>query len=138
MQKPVLYLDIVGTLLLDRGGRMDLAPFAKSFLDQVKDRFELRFLTSLQEHQALAVARALNAEIDYVPFPRALGKAAVIDFSEEFFWIDDDPTPADLLRLSDARRSDRLIPVNRREGVCESTLRKLMGTLEDQERTVEA
>ena len=132
MRRPVLYLGIVGTLLLERGGRMDLAPFARKFIDQVKERFELRFLTSLQEHQAHAVAKALNAEVGYVPYPRVIGKASVIDFQEDFFWIDDDPAPSDLLKLSDERRSNRLIPVNRRDGVVEITLKKLLGILEEQ------
>ncbi len=138
MGRPVLYLDVVGTLLLDRGGRLDLAPFARRFLEQVKDSFELRFLTSLEEHQALAVARALKASIQYVPFPRALGKASAIDFSEDFYWIDDDPAPADLLKLSDERCSERLIPVNRRDGICESTLKKLRSLIAEAQEVTEA
>lgn len=131
MGKPVLYLDIVGTLLLEKGGGMDVAPYAKTFLDSVKDRFHLRFLTSLEEHHALRVAKALDVDVDYVPFRHALGKTSAIDFSENFFWVDDDPTPADLLRLSDERCSERLIPVTRREGITDATLKKLLVTLEE-------
>jgi len=125
-RKPVLYLDVVGTLLLDRGGRLDLAPFARSFMQQVARHFTLRFLTALQEYQALTVARALGTEVAYVPYPRALGKASVIDFAEDFYWLDDDPVPADLLKLADERCSHRLIPVSRREGVTEKVLSKLL------------
>lgn len=128
MAKPVLYLDILGTLMLDRGGELQLASYARTFVKAVRDRFELRFLTDLEEYQALGVAQALEAPISYVPYSRALGKAGALDFSEEFYWVDDDPTPADLLRLSDERCSERLIPVNRREGVTEATLKKLLAT----------
>ena len=123
--KPVLYLDVLGVLFVDRGGKPEPVAFAKEFIEGVKGSFELRFLTRLEEHEALRASRRLGVEIGFVPFRRALGKASAIDFREEFYWIDDDPTPADLLRLSDERRSERLIPVNRREGVTEATLKKL-------------
>jgi hypothetical protein len=133
MPKPVLYLDVVGTLLLEKGGELVVAPFARAFVDAVKPAFEVRLLTSLEEHHALRVTRALELEAHYVPFRRALGKASSIRFDELFFWVDDDPGPEDLLRLSDERCSERLIPVNRREGVTEATLRKLMATLKEVE-----
>jgi hypothetical protein len=135
MIKPVLYLDIVGTLLLETGAGMDMAPFASEFVDAVKDTFEIRFLTSLEEHHALRVARHLGIEARYVPFRHNLGKSSSIRFDEVFFWVDDDPNPADLLRLSDERCSERLIPVNRREGVTEETLRKLYATWEETRAT---
>lgn len=138
MARPVLYMEIVGTLLLDKGGRLDVAPFARKFIEGVKERFDLRLLTSLQEHQAAAVARALEMPISYVPYPRALGKASAIDFREDFYWLEQDPTPADLLRLSDERRSDRLIPVNKRDGVTEAVLNKLLNVLKGPESTLEA
>jgi len=131
MSKPVLYLDIVGTLLLEKGGEMELAPYAKQFVDGVKDAFELRFLSSLEEHHASRVGKRLGVEPLYVPYRHALGKASAIQFDESFYWIDDDPSPADLLRLSDERCSDRLIPVARRDGVTEATLRKLFATLDE-------
>ncbi|MAG54760.1 MAG: hypothetical protein CMJ83_00560 [Planctomycetes bacterium] len=131
MSKPVLYLDIVGTLLLEKGGEMEMAPFAQQFVDGVRDAFEIRFLTSLEEHQAQRVGEKLGIQPAYVPFRHALGKASALRFDENFFWVDDDPNPADLLRLSDERCSDRLIPVSRREGVTEATLRKLFATLDD-------
>jgi hypothetical protein len=130
MNKPVLYLDVVGTLVLDHGQGMELAPFSRKFLNAVKDHFEIRFLTSLEEHQALGVAKALGLDVIYWPYRQALGKGSAIDMSENFFWIEEAPTPADLLRLSDERCSERLIPVTRRDGITEATLRKLMSTLE--------
>lgn len=126
MPKPILYLDIVGTLLVERGSRLQLAAYAKTFVHEAREHFELRFLTSLEEHNALAVARAVDTDIAYISFPRAIGKASAIDFKRIFWWVDDDPTPNDLLRLSDERCSDRLLMVNRRDGVTEATLRKLL------------
>ena len=107
---------------------MAMAPFAQDFVDSVRDAFEIRFLSSLEEHHAMRVAKRLGMDAEYVPFRHALGKASSIRFDEPFYWVDDDPNPADLLRLSDERSSDRLIPVNRREGVTEATLSKLLAT----------
>lgn len=129
MAKPILYLDIVGTLLVEGGASLRLAPYARTFVQEAAKQFELRFLTSLEEHNALAVSKSLEVDIPYVPFRRGLGKATSIDFSREFWWIDDNPTPTDLLRLADERRSDRLMVVDRRSGVTESTLRKLLDAL---------
>ena len=67
MDKPTLYLDIVGTLMLDKGGRLELAPFAREFIRKVKNDFSLCFLTSLEEHHALTISRALGADIPYMP-----------------------------------------------------------------------
>jgi hypothetical protein len=129
-KKPVLYLDIVGTLLVDRGPELRPADYTIAFLDQIRGKFRVRFLSSLEQHQATFVAKKLAIEAEYVPYRRALGKASAIDFRDDFYWIDDDPTPSDLLRLADERCSDRLIPVNRREGVTEATLKKLLNTCE--------
>lgn len=128
MTKPILYLDIVGTLLLEKGGEMEMAPFAQEFINGVRGAFEIRFLSSLEEHHAMRIAKHLAVDAAYIPFRHALGKTSAIRFDESFYWVDDDPNPADLLRLSDERCSDRLIPVNRREGVTESTLAKLLAT----------
>jgi hypothetical protein len=130
MAKPVLYLDVVGTLLTEKGSGYEIAAFARVFVEGVKRIFEIRLLTTLEEHQALGVAKALDFQATYVPYRHALGKVSAIDFREVFFWVDDDPLPGDLLRLSDERCSDRLIPVSRREGVTEATLRKLLATWE--------
>lgn len=129
-KRPVLYLDIVGTLLVDRGADLKPADYTTAFLDQIRGKFRVRFLSSLEQHQASFVARKLAIEAEYIPYRRALGKASAIDFRDDFYWIDDDPTPSDLLRLADERCSDRLIPVNRREGVTEATLKKLLNTCE--------
>jgi hypothetical protein len=137
--RPVLYLDVVGTLLADKGGRMDVAPFAAAFVKDVGARFDVRILSALEEHQAMRVCKSLQLKASYVSYRHGLGKSSSIDFSENFFWVEDDPSPADLLRLVDERCSDRLIPVTRREGVTAQTLRKLNDCLETPtiERTVE-
>jgi len=129
--KPVLYLDVLGALMIERNGNLVKAPFAQTFVDAVKTRFRVRVLSTLEEHEAVALLKALKLDAPYVPYRRALGKASAIDFRERFYWIDDDPTPADLLRLADERASDRVITVSRRDGVTEATLKKLLGTLEE-------
>ena len=73
MSKPILYLDIVGTLLLEKGGEMEMAPFAQEFANRVRDSFELRFLSSLEEHHAARIAKHLGVDATYVPFRRGLG-----------------------------------------------------------------
>jgi|GEM_PF-4040874 hypothetical protein len=130
MNKPVLYLDVVGTLMVERGKSLALAPEARAFVDAAKQRFELRFLTTLEECHAVAVARALEADIRYTHFRHNIGKAAAIDYSTNFWWVDDDPTAADLLRLSDERRSDRLMAVDRRRGVTLALWRKIESALD--------
>lgn len=127
---PILYLDVVGTLLVEKGADLKPAEFTPAFLEQIRGKFRIRLLSSLEAHQASFVAKKLGIDAAYVPFRRGLGKTSAIDFREDFYWIDDDPSPADLLRLADERCSDRLIPVNRREGVTEITLKKLLSTCE--------
>ncbi len=142
MGRPVLYIDIVGTLLLERGSDFEFAPFARSFVDGVRQGFDIRLLTTLEEHQALRVTRALGFEATYVTWRRALGKTTAIRFDETFFWVDagvaDDKNSRDLMRLSDERCSERLIPVNPRDGVTEVTLKKLLATLQEVQAAGEA
>jgi hypothetical protein len=128
--KPVLYFD-VGALIVERHGAPTKAAFAPAFLDAVKGKFRLRLLSSLEEHVARARLKPFKFDPEYVAYRRALGKASAIDFRTPFYWIDDDPTPADLLRLADERASDRVITVSRRDGVTEQTLKKLLATYEE-------
>ena len=138
MTKPLLYLDVVGTLVLEKGGEMTIASGAQAFVEGAKDLFELKLLTSLEEHNAMRVAARLGMDAEFVPHRHALGKCSAIDFDRPFYWVDDNPSPADLLRLSDERCSDRLIPVNRRDGVTQATLDKLLATWEQHREQAEA
>ncbi len=124
----MLYFDVLGALVVDRGGDMIAAPFAQAFVDAVKSKFRLRVLSSLEEHIARSQLKQFKIDPELVSYRRALGKASAIDFRESFYWIDDDPSPADLLRLADERCSDRVITVARRDGVTELTLKKLFAT----------
>jgi hypothetical protein len=124
--KPVLYLDVLGALVVDRGGELVKCAFAQTFIDAVKTKFRVRILTSLEEHIARAEMKQFKFEPEFLNYRRALGKASAIDFRDPFYWIDDDPSPADLLRLADERCSDRVITVSRRDGVTEQTLKKLL------------
>src|SRR5262245_51000810 len=71
-KKPVLYLDVVGTLLVDKGTDLRPADFTETFLGQVRDRFRVRLLSSLEVHQATYVAKSLHLDAEYVPYRRAL------------------------------------------------------------------
>lgn len=134
--KPVLYLDVLGALYVDRGGVPTKAAFAASFVDAVKGQFRLRILTCLEEHEARALLKPFKIDPEFVPYRRALGKASAIEFREPFYWVEDDPTPADLLRLADARSSDRIIAFTKRDGATEQTLKKLLATLAEHQRVV--
>jgi hypothetical protein len=136
--KPVLYFDVLNTLVVDRGGVLTPTPYAAKFVEAVKSRFRLRLLTSLEEHVARAQLKPFKIEPEFVPYRRALGKASAIAFHEPFYWIDDDPTPADLLRLADERCSDRVITVSKRDGATEQTVKKLFATVEEHATEKEA
>lgn len=131
MNKPVLYLDVVGTLLLEKGGEMAVSSYAEEFVQNVQKHFRPVLVTSLAEHQAMRVAKAIGLSASFIAHRKAMGKSSAIDFRQPFVWVDANPTPSDLLRLSDERCSERLIPVNRREGVTEQTLRKVIMTLQE-------
>ena len=128
--KPNLYLDIVGTLVLQEGSSFRLAPFAREFITEVREHFHLEFLTSLSEPAAIEVAELLEVPIAYGTYRRGLGKVSGIDFSHPFLWIDDAPTARDLMRLAEERCSSQLITVNGKDGVTRVTLGKVENCLE--------
>ena len=128
--RPNLYLDIIGTLVLQEGTRYRLAPFAKEFIATVKDNFDLKFLSELTPTGAAEIAELLDADIEFIPWRKGLGKVAGIDFGKDFLWIDDSPGPRDLMRLSEERCSSSLVSVNGRDGVTRVTLDKVEGALE--------
>ncbi len=128
--KPSLYIDFLAAFFVEKADGLEVAPFTREFIAAVKGRFRLRCLSEIPEAQALKIARSLGFECDYVAWSRGLGKAKAINMSETFYWIESDPSPSDLLRLSDARCSERLIPIVKREGVTPATLKKLELTLD--------
>jgi hypothetical protein len=128
--RPTLYLDIVGTLVLQDGAHFKLAPFARDFIDAVKDRFKMIFLTSLTESTARDIADVLGIKVPYGIYRRGLGKVSGIDFSRPFLWVDDAPTSRDLMRLAEERCSGQLITVNGKDGVTRLTLKKVEACLE--------
>ncbi len=129
-RRPTLYIDFLAAFFVEKASGLEVAPFARQFLAAVKGRFRIRCLSEIPEAQALTITRSLGFDADYVHWSRNLGKAKVIDMNEPFYWIEADPSPSDLLRLSDARCSERLIPIVRREGVTEATLKKLEMTFD--------
>ena len=128
--RPNLYLDIIGTLVLQEGTRYRLAPFAKEFIATIKESFDLKFLSELTSAAATEIAELLEADIEFIPWRKGLGKVTGIDFAKDFLWIDDSPAPRDLMRLSEERCSSSLISVNGRDGVTRVTLDKVEASLE--------
>lgn len=128
--RPTLYLDIVGTIVLQEGTSFRLAPFARDFVDSIKDRFKIVFLTSLTEQTAKDIADVLEIKAQYGTYRRGLGKVSGIDFSKPFLWVDDAPTSRDLMRLAEERCSGQLITVNGKEGVTRAALKKVEACLE--------
>jgi hypothetical protein len=123
--RPILYLDIIGTLVLQEGASFRMVPFAREFLRELGDRFRLVFLTELSEIASREIASLLEVEIEYSTYRKGLGKVSGIDFSRSFLWVDDAPTSRDLMRLAEERCSGQLITVNGKDGVTRSTLNKV-------------
>ena len=128
--RPVLYLDIVGTIVLQDGSTFRLAAFSRDFVNAIKNRFKVVFLTSLSESTAANIATVLGLEATYGIYRRGLGKVSGIDFANPFLWVDDAPNSRDLMRLAEERCSGRLLTVNSKEGVTRATLKKLEVCLE--------
>ena len=127
---PNLYLDIVGTLVLQEGSNFRLAPFAREFIAEVRGRFHMIFLTRLSRAAAREVAELLESDFDFGLYRKGLGKVSGIDFSRPFLWIDDAPSSRDLMRLAEERCSSQLITVNGKDGVTRTTLNKVEACLE--------
>ncbi|MCB9834356.1 MAG: hypothetical protein H6807_17970 [Planctomycetes bacterium] len=128
--KPTLYIGIIGTLVLQEGANFRVAPFAREFINCIRERFRMTFLTRLSETAAREVARLVDAEISYTHHKKGLGKVSGIDFARNFIWIDDAPNSRDLMRLAEERCSAQLITVNGKDGVTRSTLKKVEACLE--------
>jgi hypothetical protein len=123
--RPTLYMGIVGTLVLQEGASFRLAPYAREFISQIRDRFQLTFLTRLSETAAREVSQLVDTEIEFTTYRKGLGKVSGIDFSNPFLWIDDAPSSRDLMRLAEERCSSQLITVNGKDGVTRATMNKL-------------
>lgn len=131
LTQPNLYLDIVGTLVLQEGSSFRLAPFAREFVSELKDRFKLVFLSRLSTAAAGEVADLLEADIEFGSYRKGLGKVSGIDFSHPFIWVDDAPSSRDLMRLAEERCSAQLVTVNGKDGVTRATLNKVENCLEE-------
>lgn len=129
--RPILYLDIIGTLVLQEGASFRMVPFAREFLRELGGRFRLVFLSELSEIASREIASLLEVDIEYAPYRKGLGKVSGIDFSHPFLWVDDAPTSRDLMRLAEERCSGQLITVNGKDGVTRSTLNKVEACFTD-------
>ncbi|MCA9319303.1 MAG: hypothetical protein KDB53_01145 [Planctomycetes bacterium] len=129
--RPNLYIGIVGTLVLQEGTSFRLAPFAREFIREIRNRFHLIFLSKLSTAAAKEVSELLEAEFEIGSYRKGLGKVSGIDFSRPFLWIDQAPSSRDLMRLAEERCSSHLITVNGRDGVTRGTLTKVEFCLDD-------
>lgn len=123
--KPVLYIGIVGTLVLQEGSSYRVVPFSREFLGEIAPRFQIVFLTRLSLVAAREVASLLGIDASYGEWRKGLGKVSGIDFTQPFLWIDDTPSSRDLMRLAEERCSGRLITVNGKDGITRTTLNKV-------------
>ncbi len=95
--KPVLYIDIDGVLLANE---TNLADGASQFIKYVADNFDVYWLTThcmdgKPEHAIEYVNRASEENLTqwlekFKPTIWSLKKTDAIDFSQPFFWFDDD------------------------------------------------
>lgn len=131
LTQPNLYLDIVGTLVLQEGSSFRLAPFAREFVSELKDRFHLIFLSRLSHAATTEVADLLGADFEFGSYRKGLGKVSGIDFAHPFVWVDDSPSSRDLMRLAEERCSAQLVTVNGKDGVTRATLNKVETCLEE-------
>ncbi|MEE9391593.1 MAG: hypothetical protein V3W41_03720 [Planctomycetota bacterium] len=130
-KRPILYLDIIGTLVLQEGSSFRVVPFAKEFVREIADRFQLVFMTELSRGAAREVADLLEMKVGYGDYRKGLGKVSGIDFTRPFLWVDDAPGSRDLMRLAEERCSGCLITVNGKDGVSRATLNKVEACLRE-------
>ena len=133
--RPLLYLDIDGTLLRRRAdisglhNAYEIAPDALGFLTWAVEHFECRWLsTRCRAGDAEGAIRAFRHALGVTRLPdewaRVLrvipaatwsgSKIEGIDLTSPagWFWIDDAPGAADVAVLSDQSVADRLIRIN--------------------------
>jgi hypothetical protein len=123
----IIYLDIDDVLLRRYAdSRFELSPYAEEFLDYLVDHHDTRWLTTRCRHglpndvarafrhalQVTSLSPMLAAVIDKVsPSLWSRCKTEVIDLTTDFYWLDDNPTPAALQSLIQNGRLDRWIEV---------------------------
>lgn len=128
--KPVLYLDIDDTLLVHRGICPKAAPGAKDFLLWSVKHFDVRWLSMWfckgykLEHHVYELAEYFDLPPEFIndipspaftmegSFRDECNKASVIDFNENFVWVEDGLTRLERETLRKHKAGLRHIPCN--------------------------
>lgn len=126
----VLYLDIDGVLLRSAvpgalwNAGWEIAPHAETFLRGAIEHHAPFWLTTRDRSGSHAgIVRAFRECWNWdealeplllavTPQPWEASKAAAIDMQADFYWIDDDPGPFDLMLLERQGRRDRWVEAN--------------------------
>ncbi len=105
MDRPVLYLDVEGTLLLVGLQQVYYRPHLQTLLTWVKrhaGELDCRWLTSFSRHRVEAILTGCGASVSMISYQRWAGcKAAAIETDKPGFWIDDNCTLRDQGVLED-------------------------------------
>lgn len=118
MDKPTLYIDVDGVLFGLYGDPecFQLRPGVSSFLTWATKHFECKWLTCWPEKALRELAKATYG-FSGAPFPEYVewgpgNKTDGIDYTREWFWIDDGPVGREMRDLADRGVRDRLIRVD--------------------------
>jgi hypothetical protein len=114
-----LYLDIDGVLLTAKKTRP--AKNVASFIQFVTNNFECYWLTTHCKGDSKTALKYLAQYLDSKTIDKLENvkstywttlKTEAIDFTDDFFWLDDNPLQVEISIVDSAKRSDRLIIVN--------------------------
>jgi hypothetical protein len=102
--RPILYLDVEGTLLLLGAGRAMFRPHLEEFLDFIRsglDRMDCYWLTSYTQAQIERLFGLARIRIEGIRYRSWAGsKAEALDRAAPGFWVDDRLTDHDQVVLA--------------------------------------
>jgi len=138
MIKKILYLDVDGVLLGKNSlNEVTLAPYAKEFLSFCLENFKCYWLTThCKDGEIENVIRQIKEYADdfviglirqILPTTWETLKTEVIDFTSDFFWVDDSPLQYEIEQLKMNNVFHRWIEVNTRK--CPDDLKRAMSIL---------
>ena len=125
--KPILYLDVDGTLFATYDGSVQLRPYVSSFLRWCVERFEVRWLTCWPKHRLDGLFRHLMAgelfkqthyqqwghfSDHHLPNPGKTDGIATQDLARPFFWVEDRISPEEFKWLLDRGWGDRYYDIS--------------------------
>lgn len=135
MKKPYLFIDPVGTMLVDSEHpdhflEAGIAPYAGSFLAWATKHFNVRWLTMAPPSHTFRLAEQLGVPGHAVPYA-SFGelKSDAIKDAHSSFWMDTHLTPMDVSWLHKHGVADRFLAVHTPEGVTEGHKEWLAGKI---------